>query len=144
MSEEIKREEQAPVSVLDLLLRSHLPDVRKELPERRVKVKRLSRLTGTDVVFILRGLPYGRVQELRRLREDVECHILLEGCEEPDLKSAALREKYGGATPIDAIQAMLLPGEIEDLSRTVEQLSGYRGNTIETVKNGSGRAATRS
>ena len=136
MSDEIKREEREPVGVLDLLLHSHLPDVRKELPERRVKVKRLSRLAGQDVIFTLRGLPYGRVQELQRLREDVECHILLEGCVEPDLKSADFRKERGGATPIDAIQSLLLSGEIEDLSRAVEQLSGYRGSTIETVKNG--------
>ena len=61
MSDEIKWEEREPVGVLDLLLHSHLPDVRKELPERRVKVKRLSRLAGADVIFTLRGLPYGRV-----------------------------------------------------------------------------------
>lgn len=34
------------VSVLDLLLRPELPDVRRELPEKRVEVKRLSRLGG--------------------------------------------------------------------------------------------------
>jgi hypothetical protein len=29
---------------------------------------------------------------------------------------------------------MLLPGEIEDLSRTIEKLSGYRTDTIEEIK----------
>ncbi|WP_418271818.1 phage tail assembly chaperone [Intestinimonas sp.] len=32
-------------------------------------------------------------------------------------------------------KAMLLPGEIEDLSRAVEKLCGYRANTIEEIKN---------
>jgi hypothetical protein len=29
---------------------------------------------------------------------------------------------------------MLLPGEIEDISRAVELLSGYRATTIEEIK----------
>ena len=33
------------VSVLDLLLRPDLPDVRRELPEKRVEVKRRKRLS---------------------------------------------------------------------------------------------------
>ena len=31
---------------------------------------------------------------------------------------------------------MLLPGEVEDLSRAVEKLCGYRANTIEEIKIG--------
>lgn len=31
---------------------------------------------------------------------------------------------------------MLLPGEIEELSRAVEKLCGYRMTTVEEIKNG--------
>ncbi len=51
-------EKKEPVSVLDLLLRPELPDVRRELPEKQVEVKRLSGLTGEKAVFTLRGLTY--------------------------------------------------------------------------------------
>ena len=61
---------------------------------------------------------------------------LLAGCVDPDLKSAALQEKFQGVTPAETIKAMLLPGEISDLSIAVEKLSGYRRTTIEEVKNG--------
>ena len=44
-------------------------------------------------------------------------------------------EKFGGATPAETVKAALLPGEIEDLSRAVERLCGYRRTTIEEVKN---------
>ena len=54
---------------------------------------------------------------------------------EPDLKAKELKEKYGGATPADTVKAMLLPGEIEDLSRAVERLCGFRRITIDEVKN---------
>lgn len=54
---------------------------------------------------------------------------------DPDLKDPMLKERFGGATPAETVKAMLLPGEIEDLSRAVERLCGYRRATIEEVKN---------
>lgn len=88
------------------------------------------------MVFTLRALPYGRVQELKRLTEEADIQILLAGCVDPDLKAAALQEKFQGVTLAETIKAMLLPGEIADLSIAVEKLSGYRRTTIEEVKNG--------
>lgn len=122
--------------LISLLLRPELPNVQKDLPTARYKVKRLSELLGTDVVFTLRGLPYGKVQKLAESTAgDLRVQILLQGCVDPDLKAPALRERYGGATPAETVKAMLLPGEIEDLSRAVERLCGYRRTTIEEVKN---------
>ena len=54
---------------------------------------------------------------------------------DPDPKASELKERYGGATPAETLKALLLPGEIEDLSREVERLSGYRGDTIQKLKN---------
>ena len=71
---------------------------------------------------------------LREMERDVEVHILLAGCGE--LRDEGLRAKFGGATPAETVKAMLLPGEIADLSRAVERLSGYRQNTIREIKNG--------
>ena len=129
MSEEKK-------DLLALLLRPELPNVQKELPTARYKVNRLSQLAGEDVVFTLRALPYGKVQKLRAsMAEDVNVQILLAGCVEPSWKAPELREKFGGATPAETVKAALLPGEIEDLSRAVERLCGYRRTTIEEVTN---------
>lgn len=122
--------------LLALLLRPELPNVLKELPTAKYKVNRLSQLSGQDVVFTLRGLPYGKVQKLRDSESgDTQVQILLAGCVEPDLKAPELRERYGGATPAETVKALLLPGEIDDLSRAVERLCGYRRMTIEEVKN---------
>jgi hypothetical protein len=123
--------------LLDILLRADLPNVAKELPECKCKVKRLSRLAGEDVVFTLRALPYGRVQEIKELQNsDSEIAILLSGMVDPDPKAKELKERYGGATPEETLKSILLPGEIVDLSREVERLSGYRMDTIERLKNG--------
>ena len=122
--------------LLALLLRPELPNVQKDLPTARYRVKRLSELTGEDVVFSLRALPYGKVQRIRESTAgDSQVDILLAGCADPDLKAPALREKYGGATPAEMVKSMLLPGEIEDLARAVERLCGYRRATIEEGKN---------
>ena len=54
----------------------------------------------------------------------------------PSFKDPGLMAKYHAATPLDVIQALLLPGEIEDLSQAVERLTGYRQVTIRELKNG--------
>ena len=119
---------------LDQMLRAEAEDVQKNLPTARYEIKRLSRALGEPVALELRALPYGKAQELRDMEHDQEVHILLAGCGE--LKDEALRAKFGGATPAETVKAMLLPGEIADLSRAVERLSGYRQVTIREIKNG--------
>lgn len=119
---------------LDQMLRPEAEDVQKNLPTARYEVKRLSRALKEPVVLELRALSYGKAQELKDMERDAEVHILLAGCEE--LKATELRDKFGGATPAETVKAMLLPGEIADLSRAVERLSGYRQNTIREIKKG--------
>lgn len=98
------------------------------------------------MVFELKALPYGRVQDIKRLQEDSQIHILLAGCVSPDLKDSRLAKKYcartaeGKAapeltTPADVVKNMLLAGEIQDLANEVERLTGYRSMTISEVKN---------
>ena len=118
---------------LDMMLRPEVPSVKDSLPTAAYEVMRLSGLTGEPVTLELRGLPYGKVQELRTMGTDQEIHILLAGC--PELKDEGLKAKFGGVTPAETVKAMLLPGEIADLSRAVERLSGYRQNTIREIKN---------
>lgn len=119
---------------LDQMLRPEAEDVGKHLPTGNYEIKRLSRALGEPVVLELQALPYGKAQELRDMEQDQEVQILLAGCGE--LKDEALRAKFGGATPAETVKAMLLPGEIAELSRAVERLSGYRQVTIREIKNG--------
>lgn len=119
---------------LDMMLRPEVASVQDNLPTAKYEVKRLSRLVKEPVVLELRGLPYGKAQDLRVMERDQDVHILLAGC--PELKDPALKDKFGGVTPADTVKAMLLPGEISDLSRAVERLTGFRQNTISEIKNG--------
>jgi hypothetical protein len=119
------------MNTLDLLLKSEIPD----LPEKEVKQKRLSAICGEPVIFKLRALPYNLATEITKSQlDDMNVHILLAGTVEPNLKDTELRAKYSAATPAELVKKLLLPGEIEDLSREVEKLSGYRKVTLEEIK----------
>lgn len=120
-------------SFLDMMLRPEAPAVKDKLPTTEYEIKRLSAALGSPVTLTLHALSYGKAQELRQLERDQDVEILLAGC--PELKDKALADKFGGAVPAETVKNMLLPGEIADLSRAVEKLTGYRQATIEEVKN---------
>lgn len=118
-------------NALELLLKMEPPK-----PEtKEIKVKRLSRLCGEDVVFKITQLSYSKVAEIKEMGgDDVSVDILLAGVVEPDLKDKALKSKYRAETPAELVKKLLLPGEIEDISREVEKLCGYRTATVEEIK----------
>ena len=130
-------DKKSSVSVLDLRLRPELPDVRRELPEKQVEVKRLSRLAGEPVVFRLKALTYDqtrRVQDKPRGEQAVEMVLL--GCTEPNWRAPGLLDPAKNiATPIDAIKAKLTAGEIDELAVEIQMLGGYIVRALEDVKN---------
>ena len=125
------------VSVLDLLLRPELPDVRRELPEKRVEVKRLSRLAGEPVVFRLKALTYDQTRRVQdKPRGEQAVGMVLLGCTEPNWRAPGLLDPAKNiATPIDAIKAKLTAGEIDELAVEIQMLGGYIVRALEDVKN---------
>ena len=123
--------------LLDMLLSADCPNVARNLPEKKIEVATLSKRLGKKAVFTIRALPYGKVQELRRMDDrNTSLHIVLQGCVDPDWKAKELLDPAAGiATPLDAIESRLLAGEIADVAMEIERLSGYRMNTIQEVKN---------
>ena len=105
-----------------------------EAEEKEFEVKRLSQQAGKPVVFRQRGIGYNRAAEIREKSEGQDVQILLAGTASPNWKDTALQEKYGAATPAEVVKKVLRPGEIADLSREVERLSGYLTRTIAEVK----------
>ena len=130
-------ENEKNASVLDLLLRTDMPDVRKALPEKQVEVKRLSELAGEPMIFTVRALTYDetrRVQE--KPREDQAVTGVLYACKDPDWRDKRLLETASSAaTPLDIIKARLTAGEIDELYVEIQQLSGYLRRTLADVKN---------
>lgn len=129
-------ENEENISALDLLLRPDLPDVRKELPEKKVEVTRLSALAGEPVVFTLRALTYDETRRLQdKSREDQAVSAVLYACKDPGWGDRRLQESAGAATPLDAIKARLTAGEIDELYMEIQKLSGYLRRTLADVKN---------
>lgn len=117
---------------LDLLLRGEL----KKPEMKEIKIRRLSEQLGEDVVFKIRALTYAQVADIKDRNQDdsAALSILLAGVVNPDLRSKELMDKFKVYTPPDMLKELLLPGEIEDLAREIEKLSGYRSVTIEEIK----------
>ena len=123
-------ENEKKVSVLDLLLRPELPDVRKVLPEKQVEVKRLTELAGEPVVFTLRALTYNETRQIQdKPREDQALSAVLYGCKDPDFRDKRLLDPERGiVTPLDAIKLSfntLLGGE--------EQSGAFLKDVLDTA-----------
>lgn len=102
--------------------------------EKQLKIKRLSAQSGDDVVFTIRELSYNRVSEIQKQSGDTSVHIVLAGVCDPDFKDKTLMEKYNAVTPAELVKKLLRPGEVEDLSREIQRLSGYLSDTVEDIK----------
>ena len=102
----------------------------KQLPvkEKEFRLKRL------DIVLTLRSLSYSRVQEIKKQDADIQIHEILAGVKDPDLRNQELIDHYGAATPADLVKLLFNPGEIEEICREIDKLSGYRQVTLEAVK----------
>lgn len=102
-----------------------------------IRIKRLSDICGEDVIFKVKEISYNKIREIQKMNDgdngEMELAIVLEGVIEPKLRDSAFMDKYGCPTPIEAITKMLSAGEISDISRTIERLSGYRYTTIEVI-----------
>lgn len=129
--------ENTTLNALDVLLRPDLPDVRKALPEKEVEIPRLSKIAGAPVVFKLRGMTYDQVRRIQdKPRENQAVYGVLYGCVTPDWKDERyLNKEKGIATPVDAIKARLISGEIDDLYMEIQKLCGYLYRAINDVKN---------
>ena len=119
------------INVIDLLL-SQTP----VYPQKSIKMIRLSKALGQDVVFKIRGLDYKAVDEfLKGSGGDSDISIVLHGLLSPDLKDARLLQKYGALTPAELLrdQRFLRPGEVQKLSNEIARLSGYSENILEEI-----------
>lgn len=110
----------------------------RENRRQRIKMRDLSRRAGQDVVFTVRELGYNEIQDINRMEGgrpdgDVNIAVILAGVVEPDLRSEALRERYGTPTPAMLLPKMLSAGEIAELAMRIEKLSGYRRQVTEIV-----------
>lgn len=115
-----------------------------KMPEKDVKLK-LGKLKGEEVTFHCKGVPpeqFSEIQEnaiemrngdIRKINMyQMKVMTIIEGV--PDVfKNKELLDHFGCPTPKELVGKLLLPGEIDELYKTISELSGYESE--EEIKN---------
>lgn len=130
------------MKTLDLLLKLDQSKIKR--PCKDVVIKRLTELSGEDVVFACQAIAADKMAEIQEMVIDVETQdfdvsemqvlTVLAGVVDPDFKSKELLEKFGAPTPKELAQKLLLPGEITNLYNVISELSGYGKDAVAEVK----------
>lgn len=121
------------ISAIDLLLRPDAPEVVRRRKTASFEVKRLSRDLGAPFVLELRGLSYNQYRDLQG-SFNATLDTVLEGVTSPNLRDPRLLERYSAATPVDLLKDIFLPGELSEIARQVEKLTGFRGDTLKEIQ----------
>jgi len=131
-------------SVLDVLLGNDVRNVQAKPETSEIEIRRLSKQFGERVTFTVRALTYDEIADLRGSAQ-LDAEIVLRGTVEPSFKSTELAVKLGVLAPgeewgahgkmaIDSVKAMLLPGEIDEVNREIQRISGYLQQMTKVVK----------
>lgn len=117
-------------SMMDTLLDLELP-----APDTaQIKLRRLSKRAGEDVIFTLQELPYNKMTSISKMTEDGQIHLVLESVIDPPLRDKQWwQEKMGCPTPVEAVKKLLKSGEIMAICRKVDALNGYGTLALEDV-----------
>lgn len=131
--------------ILNLLLSADLTKIK--VPEKKVKIERLSEDLGVDVIFTCRAIAPDKMEEIQEnaMRvvngepdldvTEMQIFTVIEGVKDPNLKDKELREKFNALTPKELVNKLLLPGEISRLYRIISDLSGFGDKAVTEVKN---------
>ena len=65
--------------------------------------------------------------------EDSDKYMCFECIKEPNLKSKEAQEAFGCAEPMDIVEVIFAPGEIQQISVECMKLAGYMGG-VEAIK----------
>ena len=138
------------MSALDALLNADIKKV-TERPTEKIEIKRLSKVLGEKFELTLRGIPgqllaeisesnveYGRHGKVEKTNGYVSgLDIVINGTIDPNFKDKELMKKLGVVTPRDAVEKLLLPGEIGEVAKEITKLCGVttQSEVDEAVKN---------
>lgn len=139
------------MNTVDLLLALDTNKMQK--PTKDVEIERLSRLTGGKAIFKCQAIDAERYTEIQQdaisidkkgklnkiNMSDMRVFTVLDGIAEPNLKCKELNDHFGTVTPKELVNKLFLPGEIDELFNTIQELSGFTEEkdeeTNEEIKN---------
>lgn len=124
------------MDMIDMLLGSGLSaDAR---PTAEFEVSRLSEAIGQPFMIRARALTMREMDDLPR--DGFKEHAILAAVIEPNFSDKRLAEKFrpegrkSPLTPVEVINAVLLPGEVVNLHNEISALSGFSVNAIEKIR----------
>lgn len=139
------------INIVDLLLNSDTENL--ERLSTIVELKRLSTIFGQEFKVMCRALTISKDEEIQntclKIDENMKTDIdlpemqmltIIEGVCDLDgkllFKNKELMDKFKAPTPKELARKLLLPGEITNLYRILQDVMGYGKNAvIEEVKN---------
>ncbi len=106
---------------------------------KEIKITRLSKAYGQDVIFKIKGLGFNEICHYREMQDDAkrQLGIVLAGLMEPNFKDKDAYRAAGFKSAEEAIRAKLLPGEISMLASEIAKLTGYGVTVGEEIEKNS-------
>ena len=122
------------MSLIDELLKA---DFKQIDDKAKVKVSKLSKLLGHDVEITVQAIDGKRYRDIRNMatktvknktKFDIgqfQDNVVLNGVVDPSLKDKDLLDRFKVATPLELMDKLFYPGDINKLSDKISELSGF-------------------
>lgn len=134
------------MKVTELLLKADTGKL--DLPKKEVEIPRLTKLFGSPVIFTVQALAPSKYEEIQQSGVTINQNGgvtmdngkmqklgVLAGVIDPSFKDPELKKHYNAATPEEVMNKLLLPGEIVTLFTVITDISGFRMDAVQEVKN---------
>lgn len=123
--------------LLDKMLKTDLEKI-KEMPREKIEIPRLMEKFGEPIV--VQAIGTDRLNEIQEMNNSggkagknstktmddlaATLEIVADGVVDPNFRDSRLLEKFNTPDPGDIIKAILLPGEIQQISMKILELCG--------------------
>lgn len=126
------------MDILDLLLNADANKLKNV--KKQYEVKRLSDALGEPFIVEISPLTNEQmnyVMEIGKDEKDTKLSILCESCKVGghSFKEKEIMDKYGVYTPYELIEKIFLPGEIFEIYKVINDLSGFTKDAVVEIKN---------
>lgn len=127
------------MSILDKLLETDLKKLQNK-EKKTYEVKRLSEIMGEPFLVTCKPLGHEQVMHLNEISKDdmdMRLNSILESCEVEgkSFGNDIFTSKFGTASGKEVVGKLFQPGEVSELYRIINKMSGYGNNVVEEVKN---------
>lgn len=127
------------MSILDKLLETDLEKLQKK-EKKTYEVKRLSEIMGEPFLVTCKPLGHEEVMHLNEISKDdldIRLNTVLEGCavEGKSFSHEAFTSKIGTPSGKEVVERLFNSGEVWELYRIINDMSGYSKNAVTEVKN---------